>query len=236
VTVTLATDTPGATIRYTTDDSTPTAASPAYGLPFSVTATGPIKARAFAPGMTDSAVASATFSITPAGSGATTAQFVGLDTTTRGTWRGVYGSNGFVLAGDTIQYPSYAQVRVVAPPPFTWSSSTAEPGALQRATGPGRLAATWYDGRTFSIDIKVTDGQTHQVGVYALDWGTQTRAQRVDVRDGVTGALLDSRPMSAFWGGQYLIWRVSGHVTLHVTCTAGINAVISGVFFDPATP
>jgi hypothetical protein len=63
VTVTLATSTIGATIRYTTDGTAPGASSPIYGAPFSVTTSGSVKAKAIASGMNDSVVAEATFQI-----------------------------------------------------------------------------------------------------------------------------------------------------------------------------
>lgn len=64
VSVTLATATAGATIRYTTDGSTPTASSTLYGSPFTLTASATVKAKTLKSGMTDSAVASAAFTIT----------------------------------------------------------------------------------------------------------------------------------------------------------------------------
>jgi hypothetical protein len=33
--------------------------------------------------------------------------------------------------------------------------------------------------------------------------------------------------------GTYLIWNISGGVKVTVTSTAGPNAVVSGIFFDP---
>ncbi len=62
--VTLACATGGATIHYTTDGSTPTSSSLVYGGAISVASTTTIKAMATAPGMGDSAVASATYTIT----------------------------------------------------------------------------------------------------------------------------------------------------------------------------
>jgi hypothetical protein len=61
--VTLSVPTSGATIHYTTDGTTPTASSPAYGGPISVAQTTTIRAIAVASGMSDSAVASATYTI-----------------------------------------------------------------------------------------------------------------------------------------------------------------------------
>jgi hypothetical protein len=63
--VTLSTTTGGATIRYTTDGSTPTSSSTVYSTQITVSATTTLKAYASASGMTDSSVASATYTIVP---------------------------------------------------------------------------------------------------------------------------------------------------------------------------
>ena len=49
--------------------------------------------------------------------------------------------------------------------------------------------------------------------------------------DDLTGTVLDTRALSGFQGGQYLVLNLSGSVTLRVTVTAGLNAVASGLFF-----
>ncbi|HVL93799.1 MAG TPA: LamG-like jellyroll fold domain-containing protein [Acidimicrobiales bacterium] len=66
VTVSLATVTPGSTIRYTTDGTDPTSTSTAYSAPFVLGTAGvtTVKARAFKSGRPDSAIASAVFTIT----------------------------------------------------------------------------------------------------------------------------------------------------------------------------
>ncbi|RKP57243.1 carbohydrate-binding protein [Cohnella endophytica] len=65
--VTLATATAGATIKYTTDGSTPTASSATYTAPFLVASTTSVKAIALKTGMTDSDAASATYKISTGG-------------------------------------------------------------------------------------------------------------------------------------------------------------------------
>jgi len=84
-TVAIATATSGATIRYTTDGSTPTASSPTYTGPFSVASTKTIKAFAQKSGMTDSAVASGTYTVNTGGTwnGLTTFNIVNQ---TNGKW------------------------------------------------------------------------------------------------------------------------------------------------------
>ncbi len=66
-TVTISCATAGATIRYTTDGSTPTSASTQYTGPISVSSTKTVKAIAIASGMANSSVASATYTISSSG-------------------------------------------------------------------------------------------------------------------------------------------------------------------------
>ena len=165
---------------------------------------------------------------TPNPGGAT---FINVDTTTRGTWKGVYGVDGYNVVNDTVNYPGYAQVTVSDPGSYTWAGSTADVRALQRAVGSDRIAATWHTSSSFDIDVNISDGQTHQFALYCLDWDTTSRVQTIEVFDAATHALLDSRSVSSFNNGQYVVWNISGHVKFRVTRTAGLNAVVSGVFF-----
>jgi hypothetical protein len=63
INVTLSSATSGAVIRFTTDGSTPTASSPAYGGPIPLTASATLKAIAIKSGMTNSDVASASYTV-----------------------------------------------------------------------------------------------------------------------------------------------------------------------------
>ena len=85
-TITLTTATAGATIRYTTDGSDPVAASAAYIAPFVLTFSSTFKARAFKAGMTDSAVASASFAIVSSAGRATLSAAPLSATSVRLTW------------------------------------------------------------------------------------------------------------------------------------------------------
>ena len=73
------------------------------------------------------------------------------------------------------------------------------------------------------------------MAIYSLDYYAQgLRTQTVSILDGATNAVLDSQSLSSFQNGKYLVWNLQGHVVLRVTNTSMVNAVVSGLFFDPA--
>jgi probable HAF family extracellular repeat protein/parallel beta-helix repeat protein len=163
-----------------------------------------------------------------------TVSFVRSDTSTAGTWTGTYGSDGYVEFGGTAALPSYAQVTASGQSQYTWTSSTTDPRALQSSAGSAsRIAGCDYAPTTFTLDVNLTDGNTHQVALYLLDWDARGRAEIVQVTDAGSGAVLDSRSVSNFTGGQWLSWNISGHVRITVTLAGGLNVVASGLFFDP---
>ena len=163
-----------------------------------------------------------------------TATFVRSDTTTAGTWKGNYGSQGYVVAGDQASYPAYAPtVQVSGGTLFYWAWSTTDPRGLQKALNPNdRLQAGWYSPTSFTVDVPITDTAVHQVALYMADYDYTTRRQIVDVLDS-GGAVLNSQALtSSFHGGVYLVWNVSGSVKFRITSTGTYNGVLSGIFFQ----
>ena len=167
-----------------------------------------------------------------------TAAFIASDTATQGNWRKVYGSDGYSIANVAQTAPSYATASVENQLNWTWTSSTADPRALQ--VGSSRTATTWYNNTNFILDINFTDNNSHQLALYAVDWDARERSETVQLQDANTKTVLDSRNISSFTNGIYLVWKISGHVTITITCVGGVNAVISGAFFggpgSAATP
>ncbi|AMV38939.1 NPCBM/NEW2 domain-containing protein [Planctomyces sp. SH-PL62] len=166
------------------------------------------------------------------------ATFFESDPQTSGSWKGVYGFSGSVVADAYGSYPSYANVTLSGATVVSWSRATPDTRALQKLRYDSsnlRTATTWY-GRQFTINVDLTDGETHLVSLYAVDWSGASRVQRIDVLDAATGEVLDSREISSFSDGRYLRWSVSGHVQFRVTKVAGYDAVIGGVFFDEVSP
>ena len=169
------------------------------------------------------------------------ATFLKQDITTQGNWKAAYGAEGFDLSqdgsGNNPSLPSYASLSFSTAKTTTWSSSTTDVRALQKAalSATDRIAGAWYNNNAFAIDLKTRDGKTHQVALYAIDWDSNTRAQTVQVIDDATGAVLDTQSLAGFHGGTYLVWNVQGNVTFKVTNTGpSSNAVLSGLFFGSA--
>ena len=177
-----------------------------------------------------------------------TASLVGTDSTTLGNWRTAYGGDGYDIAQDTsggnpVQ-PSYGQVTVSGASNFTWASPSTSPYALQDAAGTAALEATWYSPTSFDIDVDLTDGQAHEVTLYALDWdavvgaGIQRRVDRIDVIDPATNTVLATQTVNNFLG-EYVSFNIKGGVILRVTNLAppgpsSSNAIVSGIFFGAA--
>ena len=177
------------------------------------------------------------------------ATFLKIDTSTRGNWEGVYGVDGFIMPGEAGRNPTYAEVAFADSIVTVWGASVRDARALQkfteakdsvwwipivRALGSlDRFASAWFSESTFTIDVNLTDGYPRQVAIYCLDWDSHgIRAEKIDILDAATGAVLDTRAISGFVKGQYIVWNLRGHVKLQVTRTAGNNAVVSGLFFQ----
>jgi hypothetical protein len=230
--VAVATTTKGASIRYTTDGSTPSeTAGTLYRVPIAVLTGATIKAIAYGPGMTNSTLASATYAISAVNS-PNNAQFVKTDLTTQGSWSGVYGTSGYNVIDGTAVYPSGVRVTPSNQLNWIWAGSTTDARALQLApSSTSRIAATWYTPASFSIDVVFSDTAQHQLAIYCIDFDHSSRAQTLSILDGTSNTVLDTRSVTHFDNnGEWVVWNVSGYVIVKVTNNGPVNAVISGLF------
>jgi hypothetical protein len=163
------------------------------------------------------------------------ATFVTTDTTTHGNWKGKYGSDGEIIANDSNAPPAYSVVGITGAGQFTWATTTDTRALLMASSTTDRIASAFYNSPGFSIDVNFTDGQTHQIALYLLDWDTAGRAETISILDASNNNSLDSRPASGFQNGNYLVWNVEGHVIIQAASTDGASAVVSGVFFAPGS-
>jgi hypothetical protein len=174
-----------------------------------------------------------TSTVTPA------ASFINTDTSTKGTWTGVYGSDGFSVIGGSTSLPSDATYSVTGDTFYEWEappSANSDTRALQATTGSvERVAATDYsDNGSFTVNLDVNG--TSQVALYVLDADSQHRSETIQISDANTNAVLSTQTVSNFTGGDYLVYTISGDVNIKVINGAGsLNCVLSGIFFDKNT-
>ena len=147
----------------------------------------------------------------------------------------MYGSQGYnvINATNGVNYPSYATVTPAGNSAYTWAANTNLVQALQNPSGTRRIAAAWYRRVTsFTVDVDLTDGQSHDLELYLLDYDSTSRSEKIVLSDANTHAVLSTESVSSFSGGVYVNYTISGNVLITITKTGGANAVLSGLFFD----
>src|SRR5262249_12433315 len=156
-------------------------------------------------GLSESPIGSATFLVTSIARSGTRVTFVRTDSATQGNWKGVYGAQGFSVFGSGVQLPAYCQFSGTGKADYTWTDSSQDTRAMQRVVGTGRVAAVWYSSTLFLLNLDLTDGETHRIAFYFLDWDNGGRTQTVEVLDANSAAVLYSCVLSEFTGGKYLV-------------------------------
>jgi hypothetical protein len=173
------------------------------------------------------------------------ATFILTDASTRGNWKGVYGASGYWILGDVNNLPSSAPASSNGILQGLAPGGTTDVRALQQpGTGTGRELFQMYKAAAFpatgyapfDIDLNLTDGDYHQVAVYICDFNYYNYGQSVQVLSATSGAVLDTQTISAFSGGEYLIWTLTGHVKLRFLPQGGWNSSASAVFLDIGNP
>lgn len=162
------------------------------------------------------------------------ASFVATDSTTQGNYNGVYGQNGydlFALTGGGAPYSSLSFPSNIQS--YEWNGDTTEARVLQYPGGGSqRIAACYYSNSpSLSFNLDLTDGKTHRVALYFLDYDYQSRAETVQISNAVSGTVLDTESVSNFSQGKYLVWNLSGDLTFTISKTGGLNEVVSGILF-----
>ena len=159
--------------------------------------------------------------------------FVKSDTGTKGNWKGVYGADGFNVVNNSNKYPATVQVSPVGKSDWVWAQSTAETRCLLKANSTtDRIASSWEAPTNFTLNVNVMDGNSHRMSMYFMDFDHNGRSQTVEILDATTGAVLDTRTVSSFDDGKYLVWDIKKSVKVRLTRIAGFNATMQGLFFD----
>jgi hypothetical protein len=161
------------------------------------------------------------------------ASYLGVDATTSGSWRGIYGTEGGLTTPWNLVPPSYVQLSAYLNYPLLWSDPTSDLRALQKPSGGDRFAGAWNSTNNIYFYLKFRDSASHEVAFYFVDYDRAGRQQKLEIFDQGTGNLLHSTIISGFGNGVYHRYNLSGNIRLTLTRIAGPTCVLSGIFFDP---
>src|SRR5262249_27727090 len=134
--------------------------------------------------------------------------FLGLDTTTKGNWKGVYGQDGNFIAEHSYNAPVYSIFNPVNTGRLLidiWTTDVRAPLKYLYSFSPTeRVMSNWYN--RFYMDFQVTaaDHQQHRIAMYCADWQPlppvaafpDKRSITVQALDTDTGAVLDTRQLT----------------------------------------
>jgi hypothetical protein len=128
---------------------------------------------------------------------------------------------------------SYAGVNLTGANTWTWVTATTDVRALQTLSGSSsRFASTYYAGGVFTIDLNLTDSNSHKISLYLCDWELNGRAETISIVNATSKAVLDTKAFSSFGGGIYEMWSIKGHVQIQVAYNAGVNGIVNAIFFN----
>ena len=153
----------------------------------------------------------------------------------QGTWVGTYGADGYALFGwngssDLVSLPP-ASLVLDQGSRYQWSTSTTDVRALQSPDTSFRRPATLY-GTQVGLHLSFPSAYSGNLHLYAVDWDTTARRESITVNDGSgpRTANLGSSFNQGAWVNLPISVSAGGTVTITVTKTAGVNAVLSGLF------
>ena len=137
--------------------------------------------------------------------------------------------------------PAYAQVTITNQP-VVFANPSTDTRALLIPSSSNRIASAWTttnsQGSTFTIDLNLTDTNSHPVALYCVDWlGTGTVFQKVEVFDSSDTTFsrpLDTRSFQLPANGVYLNWNLKGHNVFCITKSdslTGNKAMVSALLF-----
>ena len=164
--------------------------------------------------------------------------FLARDTQTRGQWLGRFGSKAVWIPNvSPAQAPQEGyRLQVVGNDSFTWTSDAGDDGRVlaSRRRDAARQATCWHHGDEMRFEVVPPDARPYKLTVYVLDFDRNGREISVAVRSEAGPQDLRRLSKAETAGGAYLSWTVSGSQTIEVKKLVGYNAVVSGIFIDPA--
>ena len=151
----------------------------------------------------------------------------------QGSWVGSYGQSGYDLAaagtgGDVVAMPGVS-VGLQQGSRYVWASSTSDVRGLENAAGSSRTAATYYSASSIVVQLGFGSAYSGNLELYAVDFDSGGRSETVTVGN-------VSASLSNFGQGAWVTFPITeaagATLTITVTNTGPVNAVLSGIFLN----
>jgi hypothetical protein len=103
---------------------------------------------------------------------------------------------------------------------------------LQSPDTATRHAACFYDANQIRLHLTFSTAYSGSIHIYALDWDSVSRRETITVNDGSgpQTANITTDFSQGAWVNVPINVAAGGTVTVSVTRTGGVNAVLSGIF------
>ncbi|NJD29578.1 MAG: hypothetical protein FIA92_14970, partial [Chloroflexi bacterium] len=159
-----------------------------------------------------------------------------------GDWLGRYGSAGYAMfawtsSADLVLLPT--ATLTIERGARSAGGVTAETRALRSPDGSSRRIGAIYDKTRVRFRLDFTSAYSGFLHIYAVDWATIDRRERITVMNGASGQATEL--LTAFPQGAWLHYPITvaagGRVTITADKLAGANVLLNGVFLgDGAAP
>jgi hypothetical protein len=151
----------------------------------------------------------------------------------KGGWVGGVGAAGYDLAGwdgsvGDLSYLPGVTVNLVQGSRYQWAANTADARALSDPGQFVRNAAAYTAVSQIRVSLSFSAAYSGNLNLYAVDWDKQGRREMITV--GGKTAVLSSDFSQGAWVSLPVNVQAGGTVTITVDRTAGVNAVLSGIF------
>jgi len=185
------------------------------------------------------------------------AEFIKLDSLTKGNWGGIYGSRGYVLCNynavknDLRHLPSFVTYVAYchdAKPGGAgtngnqrWAFGVNDPRALSASPAnnfPRNIGCIYTQDplptmQSMTVDIELTEEKSYQAALYFVDWDHKDRRTSIEVFDLKSKKLIAPvKIIRDYENGKYLVFKYNKSIRFRIDQIRGENAVLSGIFFD----
>jgi hypothetical protein len=155
----------------------------------------------------------------------------------QGNWVGKKGAAGYDLAGwdgsvGDLSYMPGVTVSLVQGSRYRWAANTGDARALLDPGGHTRNASVYTGVSQIRVSLSFSAAYSGNLRLYAVDWDKRGRRETITV--GGKTAVLSGDFNQGAWVSFPVSVAAGGTVTITVERTAGINAVLSGIFLGNA--